>query len=66
MSKSNHEKERAMNRIYDRDKSKIYRHFGSATISLQELDEYERLMRRQIVRGRAIRRRRLAGQLWTH
>ena len=55
MSKSNHEKERAMNRIY--------KHFGSATISLQELDEYERLMRRQIVRGRTARRRRIR---WTH
>ena len=54
MPKSNHEKERAMNRIY--------KHFGSATISLQELDEYERLVRRQIVRGRAIRRR----KQWTH
>ena len=62
MSKSNHEKERAMNRIYDRDK-RVYQHFGSATISLQELDEYERLMRRQIVRGRTARRRRIR---WTH
>ena len=54
MSKSNHEKERAMNRIY--------KHFGSVTISLAEMDEYDRLIRRQIVRGRAIRRR----KMWTH
>ena len=51
MQKSNQEKERAMNRIY--------KHLGSATISLAEFDEYERLIRRQIVRGRAIRRRRI-------
>ena len=62
MSKFDHEKERAMNRIYDKDK-RVYRHFGSATISLQELDEYDRLIRRQIVRGRASRRRRMQ---WTH
>ena len=51
MQKLNHEKERAM--------SHIYKHFGSATISLAELDEYDRLIRRQIVKGRAIRRRRI-------
>ena len=37
----------------------LYRHFGSVTISLAEMDEYDRLTRRQIVRGRAIRRRRI-------
>ena len=59
MSKFDHEKERAMNRIY--------KHFGSATISLQELDEYERLMRRQIVRGRSARRRLMQHrQSWGH
>ena len=54
MPNKNQEKERAMNRIY--------KHFGSVTISLAEMDEYNRLTRRQIVRGRAIRRR----KMWTH
>ena len=54
MPNKNQEKERAMNHIY--------KHFGSVTISLAEMDEYNRLTRRQIVRGRAIRRR----KLWTH
>ena len=49
MPNKNQEKEQAMNRIY--------KHFGSATISLAELDEYHQLIRRQIVRGRAIQRR---------
>ena len=66
MSKSNHEKERAMNRIYDKDK-RIYQHFGSVTISLAEMDEYDRLIRRQIVRGRSARRRLIQHrQSWGH
>tara|TARA_B100000287_G_scaffold251125_1_gene235981 strand:+ start:783 stop:953 length:171 start_codon:yes stop_codon:yes gene_type:complete len=56
MPNKNQEKEQAMNRIY--------KHLGSATISLAELDEYERLIRRQIVRGRTARRRRM--KQWTH
>jgi len=55
MPNKNQEKERAMNRIY--------KHLGSATISLAEMDEYHRLIRRQIVKGRAIRRRRIQ---WMH
>ena len=38
----------------------VYKHFGSVTISLAEMDEYDRLTRRQIVRGRAIKRRKKA------
>jgi len=37
----------------------IYQHFGSATISLAELNDYERLIRRQLHRGRAIKRRKM-------
>ena len=39
------------------NKKNIYKHFGSVTISFAEMNEYDRLTRRQIVRGRAIRRR---------
>ena len=40
-------------------KMNVYKHFGSVTISLAEMDEYDRLTRRQIVRGRAIKRRKM-------
>ena len=55
MPNKNHAKEQAMNRIY--------KSLGSVTISLAEMDEYDRLTRRQIVRGRSARRRR---DKWTH
>ena len=59
MQKFDHEKERAMNRTSKKGMSHVYKHFGSVTISLAEMDEYDRLTRRQIVRGRTARRRRI-------
>ena len=63
MQNKNHANEHRMNRTSNEGMSHVYKHFGSATISLAELDEYHRLIRREIVKGRAIRRRR---EQWMH